>query len=421
MFDLDKWQEIYATLSRNKLRTFLTAFGVFWGIFMLLVMLGAGNGLQNGVKKGFDSWASNSIFIWTQSTSKEYKGFKPGRKVEFTNDDIEAIRNKIPEVQIIAPRHRLGEYFGTSKIMHGTKEAAFKLNGDYPEYAKIETYKLEKGRFINEGDMVEQRKVAVIGQKVFEVLFNATENPIGQYIKVNEVNFMIVGLLKKPTRQGDEQVESVTIPFSTFQYTFNMGKKVGWFGMTAQPNIAASVVQEKVLALLRERHKIHPEDTQALGSWNLEDEYNRINNLFVGMKWLSWFVGILTLVAGVIGVSNIMVVIIKERTKEIGIRRAIGATPFAIVSQIITESVVLTSLAGYFGIVFGIGLLELINIAMSKMPQDGEKGAFFINPGVDINIALIALAVLVFSGILAGFIPAQRAMSIKPVDALRAE
>lgn len=421
MFDLDKWQEIYSTLSRNKLRTFLTAFGVFWGIFMLLVMLGAGNGLQNGIKKGFDSWASNSIFIWTQNTSKEYKGFKPGRKIEFSNDDMVAIRNKIPEVKIIAPRHRLGEYFGTTKVIHGTKEGAYKLNGDYPEYAKIETYKLEKGRFINEGDMVEQRKVAVIGQKVFEVLFNPTENPIGQYIKVNEVNFMIVGLLKKPTRQGDEQVESVTIPFSTFQYTFNMGKKVGWFGITAQPNIPASQVQAKVLALLRERHKIHPEDTQAFGSWNLEDEYNRINNLFVGMKWLSWFVGILTLVAGVIGVSNIMVVIIKERTKEIGIRRAIGATPFAIVSQIITESVVLTSLAGYFGIVFGIGLLELINIAMSKMPQDGEKGAFFINPGVDINIALIALAVLVFSGILAGFIPAQRAMSIKPVDALRAE
>lgn len=421
MFDIDKWQEIYATLSRNKLRTFLTAFGVFWGIFMLLVMLGAGNGLQNGVRAGFNSWASNSIFIWSQTTTKEYKGFKPGRRAEFSNDDIIAIKKRIPEVKIIAPRHRLGDFWGTTRVLRGNKEGGFKLNGDYPEYAQIETYTLEKGRFINQGDMSAQRKVAVIGQKVFEILFSPNENPIGQYIQVNEVNFMIIGLLKKPTRQGDEQVESVTIPFSTFQYTFNMGKKVGWFGLTAQPNIPASEVQKKVLALLRERHKVHPDDIQAFGSWNLEEEYNRINNLFVGMKWLSWVVGILTLLAGVIGVSNIMVVIIKERTKEIGVRRAIGATPWAIVSQIITESVVLTSLAGYFGIVFGIGLLELINFALSKVPKDGSEKVFFLNPGVDLSIALTALAVLVISGILAGFIPAQRAISIKPVDALRAE
>ncbi len=420
MFDLDKWQEIYATLSRNKLRTFLTAFGVFWGIFMLLIMLGAGNGMQNGVNAGFDSWASNSVFVWVQSTTKEYKGFKPGRRVDFDNDDLEAIKKNIKEVNVIAPRHRLGDFFGSTKVMRGTKEGSFKLSGDYPEYAQIETYKLQKGRFINQADITDKRKVAVIGQKVYEILFAKNEDPLGKFIQVNEVNFLVVGLLKKPSRADDEQVESITVPFSTFQYTFNMGKKVGWFGITAQPNVKASDVQKKVLKLLKERHKIHPDDAQALGSWNLEEEYNRINNLFVGMKWLSWFVGILTLVAGVIGVSNIMLVIIKERTKEIGIRRAIGATPFAIVSQIIMESVVLTSLAGYIGIVCGIGLLELINNLIEKAPSDGKE-VFFKNPGVDLNIAIIALTVLVVSGIFAGLIPAQRALSIKPVEALRAE
>jgi len=420
MFDLDKWQEIYATLSRNKLRTFLTAFGVFWGIFMLLIMLGAGNGLKNGINSGFESYASNSLFVWVNMTTKEYKGFKPGRRVEFTNDDMMAIKKNIPEVDVVAPRHRLGDFHGSTLVLRGTKEGSFKFSGDYPEYAKIETYKLQKGRFINSADISQKRKVAVIGQKVYEILFEKEEDPLGKFIQVNDVNFLVIGLLKKPTRGDDEQVESITVPFTTFQYTFNMGKKVGWFGITAKPNVKASIAQEKVLALLKERHKIHPEDKQALGSYNLEDEYNRINNLFVGMKWLSWFVGILTLVAGVIGVSNIMLVIIKERTKEIGVRRAIGATPFSIISQIIMESVVLTSLAGYIGIVCGIGLLELINNLITGIPDEGKR-VMFKNPGVDINIALIALSVLVVCGMLAGLIPAHRAMSIKPVDALRAE
>ncbi|TAH25574.1 MAG: ABC transporter permease [Cytophagales bacterium] len=421
MFDLDKWQEIYVTLSRNKLRTFLTAFGVFWAIFMLLIMIGAGNGLKNGVNERFNSWASNSVFVWSNTTSMEYKGFKPGRTIEFTNDDISAIKRNIQEVDIIAPRHRLGQYWANNKVSKGIKSGNYKINGDQPEYAKIESYKMQKGRFINDGDMSEKRKVAVIGHKIFEQLFSPNEDPIGQYLQVNEVNFKIIGLLKKPTRSGGEQSESLIVPFSTFQYTFNMGNKVGWFGITAKPNVKASDMQKRVLDLLKSRHKIHPEDKQALGSWNLEDEYNRTNNLFIGMNWLSWFVGILTLVAGIIGVSNIMLIIIKERTKEIGIRRAIGASPWAIVSQIISESIVLTFLAGYFGLVAGIGLLEIINKTMESMPQNPDSASFFKNPGVDLNIALTALAVIIASGILAGLIPAKKALSIKPVEALRAE
>jgi putative ABC transport system permease protein len=418
MIDIDSWKEIYNTLAKNKSRTILTAFGVFWGIFMLVFMLASGKGLENGVNAQFSNWASNSLFVWTQKTTKDYAGFRLGRAIEFENNDLTALKNNIPEIEILAPRHRLGNFWSGSVVKRNNKEGVYKVNGDTPDYNKIESLKIDSGRFINSKDIQDKRKVAIIGQKIIEQLYTKNEAIIGSYININEVLFLVVGTLAPPTRNDGEQLETIIVPFTTFQYTFNMGSKIGWFGITANKNVKAEDTQKKILDFLKQRHHIHPDDNQALGSWNTQKEFDRMQNMFLAIKWLAWIVGILTLAAGVIGVSNIMLIVVKERTKEIGIRRAIGAKPSKIVSQIISESVVLTSIAGYFGLLVGIVLIEGINYMLNQMPKND---IFFKNPAIDIKIALSALAILILSGILAGFIPAQRALLIKPVEALRAD
>lgn len=418
MFDKDNWQEIFATIKKNKLRTFLTAFGVFWGIFMLVIMLGSGNGLKSGVLQDFGGTATNSFFMWAQKTSKPYKGMKPGRQFNFNNDDTKVIAEKIPEAAVIAPMNQLGNYEGTNNVVRGLKTGGFSVMGIYPALAEIQSMKVASGRFLNMNDINEKRKIAVIGKRVHEMLFNKDENPIGEYIRINGVYFKVVGVIK-PAGSGDasrEQVESIYIPFTTFQRAFNYGDVVGWYAITSKENIAASDVENKMMALLKERHKISPEDRLAIGHWNMEVEFNKLNGLFGGIEWLVWFVGIGTLIAGVIGVSNIMLIIVKERTKEIGVKRALGATPANIVNQLIKESIFLTSFAGYFGLVAGIFLLEGIAKALPK-----DENSMFQNPGVDLRIALIALSVLIIAGALAGLIPARRAVSISPVDALRSE
>lgn len=417
MFDFDRWNEIYATLSKNKLRTALTAFGVFWGIFMLIIMLGSGQGLKNGITQAFSGMATNSFVVWAQNTSVPFKGMPKNRQIRFRNEDIEAIKKYVPEAEAIAPGNQLGGYRGEHNVVRGTKTAPFIVRGDYPEIVKVQTFRMTAGRFLNYNDMRETRKVCVIGERVRQVLFKPEEDPIGQYIQVNGIYFMVVG--SYTTDKGDEgaqeQMQIVYIPFSTFQQAFNFGNTVGWFSITSKKDIPAAVAENKVKALLATRHYVHPTDRRAIGSWNMEKEFKKITGLFDGIETLVWIVGIGTLLAGVVGVSNIMLIIVKERTREIGIRRAIGASPFSIMSQIIAEAVMLTLLAGYLGLVCGIGLLELISSAMN-----GGAG-MFQHPGVDINIAFKALAILVVSGMLAGLIPAQRAVAIKPVDALRAE
>jgi len=417
MFDRDRWQEIYITLSRNKLRTFLTAFGVFWGLFMLIIMLGSGNGLKHGVTQGFGDFATNSFFTWTQRTSMPYKGFPQGRRFNYNNSDIQAIRDNVPEADIVAPRNQLGNYGGSNNVIRGLNTGAFSVYGDYPDIFKIQSYKIEAGRQINWNDENEKRKIAVIGTRVREVLFDVDEDPIGESIQVNGVYFTVVGVFKSSQSQdrGEEDASSVFIPFSTFQNAFNYQNIVGWFAITSKPDVLASDVEDKVIALLKERHSIHPDDPQAIGHFNLEKQYNKMMGLFTGIEILIWIVGIGTLLAGVIGVSNIMLIIIKERTSEIGIRRAIGAPPIDIVRQIVMESVVLTSIAGYFGLVLGVGILEGIAGAL------GEGGMFFSNPTVDLGVAVKSLFILIISGALAGLIPAYRALKIKPIEAVRAE
>ncbi len=418
IFDLDNWQEISAAMRKNKMRTALTAFGVFWGIFMLVIMLGSGNGLRNGVMQEFSGSATNSFFMWAQSTSKPYKGLQPNRSFNFTIEDGEALKQTLPELKIVAPMNQLGGYNSNNNVVRGLKTAAFSVYGIHPELANIQQFNLTQGRFINKLDIRENRKVAVIGDKVIEKLFATDENPIGQYIKVNGVNFMVTGLLKGSGKgnQAREQAEAIYLPFSAFSQAFNMGNRVGWFSVMSADNVSVSLAEEKAMALLKERHKIAPDDARAIGHWNMGKEFLKLNGLFTGIEMLVWFVGIGTLMAGIIGVSNIMLIVVKERTREIGVRRAIGAPPSIIVSQLILESVTLTSIAGYAGLVAGIGLLELVN---QNLPTGG--GMMFLHPGVDLMVALKALGILIFSGALAGFIPAQRALEISPVEALRTE
>lgn len=416
MFDSDRWSEIWNTLSRNKLRSFLTAFGVGWGIFMLVVMLGAGNGLSNGVNKAFSGWASNSCFVWAQTTSLPYQGFPRGRWFSFDNRDIELIHRKVPGVDALAPRLQLGGWAGGDNVTYKGRTAAFSVNGDVPDILKIQGMDIYKGRFINERDLRESRKVAVIGSRVAELLFDANEEPLGKWIKVQGVYFQVVGV-HRPTasvNMGGDASASIHVPFSTFQKAFNALNRVHWFAITAQEGTPVSAIQADIKKVLAEKHRIHPDDDLAFGGFNVEQEFDRTNTLLAAIRALAWFVGVLTLLAGAIGVSNIMLVIIRERTKEIGIRRSIGASPRSITTQVMLESLVLTVGAGYLGLLIGMLLLE-------GFTASGLEVQFFAQPEIDLGVALTALVILILSGLLAGFIPAKRALEIKPVDALRAE
>jgi len=421
MFDRDKWQEIYSSLKSNKLRTFFTAFGVFWGIFMLIIMLGSGNGLRNAVFEGMGDFATNSAIIFTRQTTIPYKGFPRGRNWLFRTSDMEALLENIPEIDQLAPRLQPWGGNGGNNVVYGLKTGAYNITGDYPAINKIDPVLMLEGRFLNEIDILYKRKVAVIGNRVRDELFKNGEAVIGEYIRINGVYYQVVGVFEPKNKNiniGGDKDKTVFIPFTTMQVSYNLGDDVHYFLVTAKPDKSASVVEEKCMKLLAERNHVAPEDEQAFGHFNLEKEFKKMNGLFLGIRVLIWIVGTGTLLAGVIGVSNIMLIIIKERTKEIGIQRAIGATPWKIISQIITESVTLTAIAGSFGLVLGVFLLEMLN---NMLESSAEKSEMFSHPEVDIQVAVTALIVLIISGVVAGLIPARKAVSMKPVDALRYE
>lgn len=421
MFSRDYWSEIFQTLAKNKIRTFLTAFGVFWGIFMLVIMLGSGSGLENGVTSGMGNFATNSFFVWTQRTSIPYKGFPRGRFFNFRNDDIEALKSNIPEIKYLAPKIQgwsAGD--GTNNTIRKEKTGAFSIKGEYPEWQKVDPMEIT-GRFLNQTDILEKRKVAVIGTRVKEVLFDPDEDPIGDKIQIQGIYFTVVGVFKPLNTQinfGGEKEQSIIIPISTLQKTYNYGDIVGWFSVTVDDDKSAAEIEEKTIKFLASRHNIHPDDKEAFGHFNMAEEFSQMKGLFTGIQGLIWIVGVGTLLAGVIGISNIMLVIVKERTKEIGIKRALGATPFQVVKQIITESVFLTTLSGYIGLVAGVALVEAINKAMINFNVENDM---FKNPEVDFNTAITALIILIIAGAAAGIIPANRAVRVKPVDALRFE
>ncbi len=415
LFDIDRWYEIWITITHNKSRSFLTAFGVFWGIFMLVLMVGAGNALNQGIRSQVEGFASNSSFFWSNTTTEPHKGFRKGRRWNMQNEDIKIIESRVPEIEHISPMLFSGS--GDKNVFYGERGDNFQVKGCYPVYNMIESSNIIEGRFINDIDIVEQRKVCVIGDRVAEVLFQNGTHPLGTLIKVDGIYFRVVGVIKgmSSVSIGGPAAESVVLPFSTMQKTFNQGNAIHFLAITSKPGIRMKKVQDKVTETLKEIHQIAPNDIEAVGSVNIEDQFDMFNNLFLGIAALIWIVGLGTLLAGAVGVSNIMLVTVRERTKEIGIRRALGATPQNIISQILTESAVLTTLAGIGGIVLGVGILSVVGIALSS----GEQ--FFIDPQISFSMAIGALFILVIIGIVAGFVPAQRAMMIKPVEAISEE
>ena len=415
MFDLDRWQEIYSTLRKNKMRTILTAFGVFWGIFMLVVMLGAGQGLKHGVTAGMGDFATNSAFMWSQTTTIPYKGFPKGRWFTFTNEDIKALRDNVPEIDMLAPRIERN----SSQVIYKLNTGSYSILGDYPDYNQIDPVELLKGRYVNEIDISSSRKVAVIGRRVADDLFDNDDDPIGKYVRIQGVYFQVIGVFasKHSGGWGEHQEQCITVPFTAMQKAYNIGNRVYYFALTSKSDISVSQTLEKAKAVLLARHSVSPDDKEAIGSNDVEEEFKKINGLFNGIAALVWLVGMGTLLAGIIGISNIMLVVVKERTKEIGIQRAIGATPYFIISQIMMEAVVLTSIAGYFGLVCGVGVVELVNGLLP--PNDGTS--MFSNPEVEFGVAINALIVLVVAGAVSGLLPAYRAISVKPIDALRYE
>lgn len=419
MFSRDRWNEILDVLSSNWVRTFLTAFGVFWGIFILILLLAAGKGLENGIKSDFGDIATNTMFMWTQTVTKSYEGMSKGRRFSYDLDDVEDIREHVSNLRFVSPRNQLGGFRGANNVVRGLNVGAFNVYGDYPEIIKQEPMDITSGRFINYLDINEKRKVAVIGEGVKTSLYTIGEEVIGTYIKIQGVNFMVIGTYKKKTTGGDgeEDQKQIYIPFTSFSQAFNRGEQVGWMAITAKDGTPITAIKSAIFNIVKENHKIHPEDTRAVGHFDLFEQYNRVESLFTALKIIAYFVGTLVLLSGIIGVSNIMLIVVKERTKEIGIRRALGGTPGNIRSQILTESVFLTIISGMAGIVFGALFIYLINYVIELTgPID-----MFANPSVNLGVIITALTILIVSGLLAGLIPAQNAIKLRPVEALRNE
>jgi len=420
LFSRDSWAEIIEALSSNWFRTLLTAFGVLWGIFILVILLAAGKGLENGVKQGFDGMATNSMFMWTQTASKPYKGLPKGRRFRYKVEDVEAIKLGVPNLRFVSPRNQLGGFQGSNNVVRGLKTGAFNVYGDYPELIEQQPMDITSGRFINYSDINNKRKVAIIGSGVLKTLFESDEEHIGSYIKINGVNFMVIGTYKKKSNNGDaeEDQKEIYVPFTAFSQAFNMGNNVGWMAITANDDASITELKEQVFDIMKARHSIHPDDDRAIGHFDLFEEFSKINGLFTALNFVAYFVGILVLLSGIIGISNIMLIVVKERTKEIGIRRALGATPWSIRSQILLESIFLTIISGMAGIVLASAVLAIVNNILDGMDT---SDMMFANPSVNIGVVLIALSILIVSGLLAGLIPAQNAIRVKPVEALRTE
>ncbi|SDB57753.1 putative ABC transport system permease protein [Flavobacteriaceae bacterium MAR_2010_188] len=419
MFSTERWNEILEALNANKFRTLLTAFGVFWGITILVLLLALTNGLKNGVTADFGNFATNSMFMWSQSTSISYKGLPKGRRFTYKLDDVEALKSQIPDLKYVSPRNQLGGFQGANNVTRGVKTGAYQVSGDYPEFIKQQPIDIIEGRFVNYSDINDNRKVCVIGKGVVDGLYDRTEKVLGTYIKINGVNFMVIGTFTIPNSQGDSEEEASTIfiPFTTFGKAFNRGDEVGWMAITAVDGNSITNLKQQVFDLLKARHKIHPNDERAIGHFDLAEQFNRVNGLFTILTLVGYFVGALVLMSGIIGISNIMLIVVKERTKEIGVRRAMGATPWVIKSQVLQESLILTIISGMVGISFAAGVIWIMNYILDQNgPVDN-----FANPSVSMQVVITALMILIISGLLAGLIPANMATKMKPVDALRSE
>lgn len=410
--DIDSCEEILLTITRNKTRSLLTAFGVFWGIFMLVALIGGGQGMQHMMKKQFEGFATNSGFIVSQKTGEAYKGFRKGRWWDLENNDIERLHKGVEGIEVITPS--VSRWGATA--VYEDKKFDCSVKGLYPQYSAIESNSMAYGRFINDVDVSEARKVCVIGKRVYESLFKPGEDPCGKYVRVDGIYYQIVGL---NVSEGNMNIngsasEAVTLPFSTMQQAYNLGGEIHVICFTMKPGIKVTEVQPAMEAIVKKAHYIAPDDKQAIMLLNAEAMFSMVDNLFKGIHILIWMVGLGTLLAGAIGVSNIMMVTVKERTTEIGIRRAIGARPRDILQQILSESMVLTTIAGMGGISFAVMVLQLMEIATA---DGGRSNGFQVSFG----LAIGTCALLIALGMLAGLAPAYRAMAIKPIEAIRDE
>ncbi len=411
IFDRDTWQEIFGSIRKNKVRTGITIIGVMWGIFLLVVLLGMAKGVENNFNRVFGDFATNSMFVWAQETSEPFKGFQEGRRLTLKMTDLEHIKSEVKGIEFAIPRHQT-QAMAINKFKSGT----FGIYGDYPELDKVQKKNLVYGRFINENDLNNRTKVCVIEEEIYKQLFDKDVYPIGQYIKINDINYNVIGMYKEgEVRTGGPQ-GNIHIPFSTFQQVYNRGNTIGWMMITGKTGFDIVQMEADIKLLLKNLHKVHPIDNRAFGSFNLGKEIEKFTGFLTGMQFLTWFVGIATLIAGVFAIGNILLITVKERTKEIGIRRALGAKPWEIKRQIILESVFLTGLSGALGIIFGGFILMIVDSTLGSGPEPA-----LTNPTVNIPIIVIATLALVFLGTLIGLIPAQNAVNIRPIEALREE
>ena len=408
LFDIDTWQEVSDSLTKNKIRTVITMIGVWWGILLLIGLLGSARGIENKFNSEFGDFATNSVFIWAQSTSMPFKGFQEGRRPRLKFSQLDKIRNNVPGIELVVPRNQ-----NQAQVVRKFLSGSFGVSGDFPILDKIQKKNLISGRWINQNDIDLNKKIAVINDEVYKQIFEKDENAIGEYITINKINFKVVGVFK----QGNFDFGgAMHIPFTTFQQIYNQGDNVGWLTITGKPEYSIKQIENDAKLLLRNLNKVHPKDKRAFGSFNLGERFLQLTGFLSGLQFLTWFVGIATLIAGVFAIGNILLITVKERTKEIGVRRALGATPFEIKRQIVLEAVFLTIIAGIFGIISGGWIL----IALDSFFGQGSD-AILVNPSVSIFIVFISLIILVVFGTLIGLIPATRATSIKPIEALREE
>jgi len=417
MFDLDRLNEIWVTITRNKVRSLLTGFGVFWGIFMLVVMMGSGEGLSRGMMDQLKGIATNSCFMLANQTNEPYKGFQKGRIWNIHNRDVEILKSTVPEIDALSP-----VLFGNrseNNTVYEDNAGTFSVKGLYPNYRQIEDQMLTMGRFINDIDIAETRKVCVIGTKVYEELFPTKINPLGKYIRVNGIYFQIIGVAEgnKNINLNGRTPETVSIPFTTMQRINNQGDIVHLLAATAKPDKRVSQMEEKMKDIIKDSNNISPTDTGAVFSMNLQEQFDMFRYLFIGIAILIWIVGSGTLIAGIVGVSNIMLVTVKERTKEIGIRRALGAKPRTIIAQIMSESFVLTAMAGLLGLCLGVLCLQMADVYWLRNAED----IFLKDPMVSFGTAIGSSLILLICGVISGALPAFRALQIKAIDAIREE
>ena len=416
-WERDPWLELAQVLLRNPFRTLLSSIGVGWGLFMILITVGASNGLEEGIKQDMGNRVKNSAFMWGRSTSIPYKGYPRGRSIELNAMDVEYLEENATTLLAVAPRNQLGGWRGGDNVTHGVKTAACGVYGDVPVYKDIDPIVMMEGRYINQRDLDDRRKVAVIGRRVRKLLFEREEQALGSHIQIQGVTFTVVGVYRsQQTGEDAEEAEnSIFTPLTTFNHAFNMGNRVGWLSVLIREDVKGDTAMAEVFRLLKAQKNIHPNDKRAFGHWSMAESHEEMSMVFGAFRWVSFVFGGLALFAGVIGIMNIMLITIKERTRELGVRRALGATPLNIVTQIMVETLTLTVLAGLVGGVLGVFALQALDVFL----VESENNGIFRHPHVTLDVLVTALTTMTILGVFAGVLPALKALRIQPVEALR--